>query len=62
MYTSSDYRSIARIALRGKWIPAAVTAFTASLIGATIGTVSGGSIQLEEDDLNRIVHNLSEMN
>ncbi|MBE6656891.1 MAG: DUF975 family protein [Ruminococcaceae bacterium] len=60
MYTSSDYRSIARIALRGKWIPAAVTAFTASLIGATIGTVSGGSIQLEEDDLNRIVHNLSE--
>ena len=59
MYTSSDYRSIARIALSGKWIPAAVTSFTASLIGAGICAGGGVSLQTEEGELDRFIQNLS---
>jgi uncharacterized membrane protein len=58
-YTSSDYRSIARIALRGKWIPAAVTAFTASMIGATITAGGSSGFQIEEGELDQFMRNYS---
>ncbi|MBE6564050.1 MAG: DUF975 family protein [Ruminococcaceae bacterium] len=44
MKYASDFRTIARNALRGKWLIAALTAFVASLIGALIlGGRSGGA-------------------
>jgi len=42
MMYSSDFRSIARIVLRGKWCRSALTYFLASLIGAGIATGGRG--------------------
>ncbi len=41
MKSSSDFRAIARDALRGNWLVAVLTAFVASLIGSTITSGSG---------------------
>lgn len=46
---SSDFRSIARIVLRGKWCRSALTYFLASLIGAGIATGGGGRFFESED-------------
>lgn len=49
MKYASDFRRIARDALRGKWLVAVLTAFVASLIGATLapggssGSIGGSS-------------------
>ncbi len=44
MRSARDFRSIAREALRGKWLLAILTGFVASLIGATLlGSGGGGS-------------------
>ena len=42
MKYAADFRSIAREALRGKWLLSVLTAFVASLIGAQIVSGSGG--------------------
>ncbi|MBQ7034713.1 MAG: DUF975 family protein [Clostridia bacterium] len=47
MPSSSEFRRRAREALRGKWPLAAVVAFLATLLGATVST-SGGSISLPD--------------
>ena len=59
-YTSADYRSIARIALRGNWIPAAITAICANLLGAAIATTGGSNIEVSEDNLKGMMQHLSE--
>ena len=42
MKYAADFRTIAREALRGKWLIAVLTAFVASLIGAQIASGGGG--------------------
>ena len=43
-YCAEDYRSMARDALRGRWLTAIITSFVASLIGAwLVGSGSGSS-------------------
>lgn len=43
MKYAEDFRSIAREALRGKWLASVLTCFVASLIGAQIASESGGN-------------------
>ena len=42
MKCAADFRSIARLALRGKWCLSALTTFVASLIGAQIASAGSG--------------------
>ncbi len=58
MKYASDFRYIAREALRGKWLISVLTAFVASLIGAQIA--SGGSSGSSTDSDNNRGINLNE--
>ena len=53
MKYAADFRTIAREALRGKWIVSVLTAFVASLIGAQIAS-GGGSSSSNSSDNNSI--------
>ena len=50
MKYASDFRYIAREALRGKWLVAVLTAFVASLIGAQIASGGGGGSSNNNDN------------
>lgn len=58
MKYAADFRSIAREALRGKWLVSILTAFVASLIGAQIA--SGGGSGSSSSDNNNSGLNLNE--
>jgi len=45
---ASDFRAIARDALRGRWLVAVITAFIAGIIGAQISGGSGGSVSISD--------------
>lgn len=49
MKYAADFRSIARNALRGRWLVAVLTAFVASLIGAQIASGGSGSSSSSEN-------------
>lgn len=49
MKYAADFRSIARNALRGRWLVAVLTAFVASLIGAQIAAGGSGSSSSSEN-------------
>ncbi|MBQ4354412.1 MAG: DUF975 family protein [Clostridia bacterium] len=50
MRFAADFRAIARAALRGKWLTAAFTSLTASLIGAQIASGGGGGSSADTED------------
>lgn len=60
MFTSADYRAFARNVLRGKWIIAALTAFIASLIGASLIGGGGAFIDFNEEEIRTVAMNFSE--
>ena len=53
MKVSGDFRAIARDALRGRWLQAALVGLLAGLMGAAIFS-SGVSIQLDMDDVSHL--------
>lgn len=52
MKYAADFRTIAREALRGKWLVSVLTTFVASLIGAQIASGGGGSSSNSGDNNN----------
>ena len=59
MFSSSDYRAFARNALRGKWREAALTAFIAVLIGASLVGQGTARLEFSEEEIQTITANLT---
>lgn len=55
MKNASDFRKIARTALRGKWIAAALTGLAASVLGAGASVESKLNLNLDEDGIGGIL-------